>query len=304
MDVLVFEPLTRARNTMKLTELFEIYAAKRLRGCSHNTIRLYKHSIAAYSKTLGRDATLDDLTDDNLQRHMWRLVDDGRSKATANKDCAQIGAMWRFANRNNLVTNWPNVKLLNEPERVPMAWLPHEMDGIFASIEKEPGYVFEVPARLWWKCLLSVLLETGERIGPMKQLERTALAGEFLMIPAEYRKRGTRDKLYKLTSETAGDLQRMIAMHTKEKMFPWDRSETYIYKRYTDILKRARLSHDAKSKFHRIRKLSCSIVKLMGGDATAAMDHASTRTTKRYLDPRIVGETPTSDYIKRYRKGG
>jgi site-specific recombinase XerD len=289
---------------MKLLELFEIYTAKRLRGCSPNTLRLYRHSIAAYEKTLGRDATLEDLTDDNLHRHMWRLVDEGRSKATANKDCAQIGAMWRFANRNGLVTNWPNVKLLNEPERVPMGWLSHEIDALYASIEREPGYVLGIPARLWWKCLVSVLLETGERIGPMRKLARTAISGQFLLVPAEFRKRGTRDKLYKLTAKTAQELIELIGYHKDEKLFPWDRTETYVYKRYCDILKRAGLSHDDKSKFHKLRKTCCSIVKLMGGDPTSAMDHASTRTTKRYLDPRIVGETPTSDYIDRYRKGG
>ena len=188
---------------MRLNELFAIYADKRLRGCSPNTLRLYKHSIAAFEKTLGRSATLEDLTDDNLQNHMWRLVDEGRSRATANKDCAQIGAMWRFANRNGMVSNWPNVKLLQEPERVPMGWLPHEMDRIFASIEKEPGKIFSIPAKLWWKCLVSVLLETGERIKPIRTIERTAISGEWILIPAENRKRQTRDKQYKITPETA-----------------------------------------------------------------------------------------------------
>jgi site-specific recombinase XerD len=289
---------------MTLNELFEIYVSKRLRGCSHNTIRLYKHSIAAYCKTLEREATLGDLTDDNLQKHMWRLVDEGRSRATANKDCAQIGAMWRFANRNGMVTNWPNVKLLQEPERVPMAWLPHEMDRIFTAIQKEPGFVCKVPARLWWHCLISVLLETGERIGPMRQLSRHAISGEYLLVPAEFRKRGTRDKLFKLLPETAAEVHRMLTLHGDGKLFPWDRSETYIYKRYTGILKRANLSHDSKSKFHRWRATCGSIVKAMGGDPTAALDHASTRTTKRYLDVRICGQESTSDFIRRYRNNG
>lgn len=289
---------------MLLTELFIIYADKRLRGCSPNTLRLYKHSIAAYSKTLGREATLEDLTDDNLHRHMWRLVDEGRSRATANKDCAQIGAMWRFANRNGMVTNWPNVKLLQEPERVPMAWLPHEVDRLLKSIEKEPGFVCGVPARLWWHCLVSVLMETGERIKPIREMARTALSGDYLLIQAELRKRMTRDKMYKLTPETASELHRMLTLHGEEKLFPWDRSETYIYKRYTDILKRAHLSHDSKSKFHALRRWTASVVKRMGGDPTAALDHASARTTKRYLDVRICGQEPTSDFIARYRKNG
>lgn len=289
---------------MTLNELFEIYVAKRLRGCSSNTIRLYKHSIAAFTKSLGHETTLNELTDENIQRHMWRLVDEGRSRATANKDCAQLCAIWRFANRNNLISSWPSVRKLQEPERVPLGWLPHEIDKIFESIDREPGRVSTAPAKLWWKCLLLVLIDTGERIGPMRKLPRTSLAGQYLLIPAELRKRGTRDKLYKLSAKTAVLLADLLSTHNEPMLFPWDRCETYLYNRYTGILTRAGLSHDSKSKFHRLRKTTASIVKRMGGDAQAAMDHSSARTTRAYLDPRIVGEIPTSEFIERYRKQG
>jgi hypothetical protein len=147
-------------------------------------------------------------------------------------------------------------------------------------------------------------METGERIKPIREMNRTSLSGDYLLIQAELRKKMTRDKMYKLSPETAEQIRLMLTMHNEEKLFPWDRSETYIYKRYTDILKRAQLSHDSKSKFHALRRWTASVVKRMGGDPTAALDHASTRTTKRYLDPRLCGDIPTSDYILRYRKNG
>lgn len=197
------------------------YSEKRLKGCSANTLRLYRHSIKSFEKTLGRPATTDDLTDDNMHKHMWRLVDEGRSRATANKDCAQIGAMWRFANRNGIVSNWPNTRLLQEPERVPMAWLPDEIDRLFDAIEREPGFVCGVPARLWWKCLVNVLLETGERIKPIRELERTAVSGEYIKVRAELRKRMTRDKMYKLTKSTAADVQQILSLHREPRLFPW-----------------------------------------------------------------------------------
>lgn len=289
---------------MTLTELLELYIAKRLRLASKNTLRLYRHSIKSFEKTLGRQCTVDDLTDDNLERHMSAVVNAGRSRATANKDCAQISAIWRWANRNDLTKTWPNVRKLTEPERVPLGWLPHEMEAIFASIEKETGKVFTVPAKLWWRALISVLLDTGERIGPMRQLSRDALQGNHLHVPAELRKRGTRDKLYQLCDDTVADLKEILRLHNKPNLFAWDRSETYVYYRYTAILKRAGLSHDSRSKFHRIRRLVASAVKRMGGDPTAALDHSSPRITKTYLDPRIVGEVPTSELMKRYRRNG
>lgn len=51
---------------MKLTQLFDLYARKRLRVASPNTHRLYRHSIAAFEVTLKREATTLDLIDDNL----------------------------------------------------------------------------------------------------------------------------------------------------------------------------------------------------------------------------------------------
>lgn len=288
---------------MTLQELFELYCEKRLRGCSTRTITLYKHSIEAFTKTVGHPATTLDLTDDNLYKHMHERVECGRSKATANKDHAQITAIWRWANKNRLCDTWPSVRKMQEPERVPLGWTPDELNRIFASIEKHPGRIFGVPASLWWKCLLLVLVDTGERIGPMRKLTRDSFNGEYLLVSAELRKRGTRDKLYKLSPETVQSLADLLGQHKQAVIFPWDRSETYIYYSYDLILRRAMLSHDARSKFHRIRRTCGSAVKLLGGDPTAALDHASPRTTRRYIDPRIVGDTPTSDYMWRYRRG-
>jgi site-specific recombinase XerD len=175
---------------MLLDELFSLYARKRLRMRSPNTIRLYQHSIAAFEKTLGRKATTLDLTDDNMESHMDRVVSSGLSTASANKDLWQLGAIWRFANRNRLVDTWPNVRLFPEPERVPMAWLPEELDRLFESVAQEDGTVSGAPASLWWQSLLSVLLDSGERIGAIMRCTRSNIHGSFLLVPA-YSKRLT-----------------------------------------------------------------------------------------------------------------
>jgi site-specific recombinase XerD len=269
---------------------------------SPNTIRLYRHSIAAFEKTLGRKATTDDLTDDNVELHMSRIVDSGLSTASANKDLWQLGAIWRFANRNRLCDTWPNVQLYPEPERVPMAWLPDEIDRLFASVAKEDGTVSGAPASLWWQSLLSVLLDCGERIGAIMRCTRHNIHGSFLLVPACHRKGKTRDKLFELSSETLVLLSSLTLSHRYNELFPWDRSETHIYYRYTQILKRANLPSDSRSKFHRLRRTVASAVKNQGGDATAAMDHASSATTKRYLDPRLTGEVSTCSLVDGWRR--
>jgi site-specific recombinase XerD len=153
---------------MKLLELLDLYTKKRLRIASPHTLRLYRHSIAAFERTLKREATTLDLIDDNLDEHMARLVSAGLSVATANKDYAQITAIWRFANRNRLVETWPNVQPYQEPERVPLGWLPPDLQLLFKSIAQEEGSIFNAPACLWWTTLIMVLLDCGERIGAVR----------------------------------------------------------------------------------------------------------------------------------------
>jgi len=287
---------------MTLYELFELYARKRLRVASPHTTRLYRHSIAAFEVTMGRQATTNDLIDDNLDDHMARLVNAGLAVATANKDYAQITTIWRFANRNRLVDTWPNVRPYPEPERVPLGWMPADLHKLFLAIREEPGTICSAPACLWWKTLILVLLDCGERIGAIRQLTRDSIQGNCLLVSAGFRKGKTRDKLFALEPETMESLKVLLMSHRRKELFPWDMCQTYVYTRYKKILERAGLSVDRRSKFHRIRRTVASAVKNQGGDATAAMDHANSKTTQRYLDPRIVGETPTSKLVADWRR--
>lgn len=286
---------------MLLTELLARYIDKRLKGKSANTIRLYHHSINSFAKTVAATPELLHLTDENIERHMWRVVRNGRSPATANKDHGQLTALWRFASHNRIVDTWPNVRTMQEIEHVPLGWLPEECVDLLNAARAQHGVIGSVRASLWWECLILVLFETGERIGAIRELKKSALQDHWLLVPAEARKGSRRDKLYTLQPETVQLLRQLIRLNTESDMlFHWDRCENYIYNRYSKILQQANLPDDRRSKFHRCRRTTASAVARGGGDATAAMDHASPRTTKRYLDPRIVGGVKPSDLIKDY----
>jgi len=62
----------------------------------------------------------------------------------------------------------------------------------------------------------------------------------------------------------------------------------------------AGLPTDRRSKFHRIRRTVASAVAEAGGNPSEALDHASPKTTKRYLDPRIVGTQPVDSILANY----
>lgn len=287
---------------MYLVELLDIYAKKRLRLASPHTLRLYRHSIEAFSKTLGHRATLDDFNDDALETHMYAVVERGLSVASSNKDFAQLSALWRFAHRNRLVDRWPNVRPLKEPERIPLGWLQHELERIFAAVAKLDSSICGIPESLYWDALLSTLLDSGERVGAIRKLKREHLHGQHILVPAEFRKGRTRDRLYLLLPETMEKIRTVLALSRRELIFPWPYCETYLYGKYTEILKSAGLPHSSKHKFHAIRKLVGSAVQHQGGNATVALDHANPRTTKAYLDPRITAETPTCQLVSEWRK--
>lgn len=287
---------------MTLLELFELYTRKRLRAKSKRTTELYLHSINAFSKSLGKEATVEDLTDDNLESHMWRVIGDGLAVPTANKDYAQITAMWRFAHRNRLCETWPNLRALKEPERVPIGWLPEELERLFASIARQEGHVSYAPASLFWRSLINTMLDTGERVGALLQLKRCHLHPSHILVPAEFRKAKTRDKLFALSKTTIDDVRLLLNHHEEERIFPWDKSPTHIYNHYRQILIRAKLPHTAKHKFHCIRRTVASAVAHEGGDACQALDHSSPKVTKKYLDPRIVGQVQTADLVSQWRQ--
>lgn len=282
---------------MLLTDFFEsTYRTERLLGKSENTNRLYRISIRNFAKTLGKQPNLDDLTVAKVCRHMQRMLDDGKAAATANKDRAQLVTIWRYAFQKTLVAEFPNVPQLTEPERTPVAWLPEEFSRLIDTIDQLDGMLVHVPRSLWWRTILLVCLDTGERIGAIRIAKWEWIYGEWLNVPAEARKGKRRDRAYRLNSETIGHLQ-AIRLASPSRPFPWPYCEDYLWTKYNEILKAAGLPHGRRDKFHKIRRTTASVSNAAGMDAQEVLDHAYRRTTQRYLDPRFTRDKQACDVI-------
>jgi integrase len=286
---------------MTLDQLFELYKSKQLRFKSDNTVRLYRHTLKSFARTIGRPPTIHDLDSDLIEMHMEAIIKRGGSPASANKDRGQLLALWRFAAAKRIVEQWPTIAIMKEPEIVPMGWLADEAAKLLNACRNATGFIASVPAGLWWVALVSILLDTGERIGAIRPLQKHHLQGGYLLVPAAFRKGQRRDRLYSLQPSTVDVIKQVLQSNKgSDEMFPWDRSETYIYRRFSTILESAGLPTDRRSKFHRLRRTVASAVTAAGGDATAALDHASPKTTKKYLDPRIVGSVSVSNILAAY----
>lgn len=271
-----------------------------LRGRSPRTIDLYLISIRSFSKFLCRPPRLSDLTDETVNRHLCHFRELPRSPSTVNKERSNLTALWRFACRKRFLDVWPDVPKDIQPETVPVAWLPHELDKLFCQARKMPGWVGSIPAASWWLALLAVCWDSAERINAILSLRWSDIdLGEGWMVAtAGTRKGGRSDEAYRLHPNTIAALK-AIRFPRRDKVFPWPHHSTYIWQRYKRLLELAGLPTDRKSKFHRIRRSVGSYIKAAGGDATEALRHRDSRVTRAYIDPRIYAPKQPVDFLFR-----
>mgnify|MGYP000706385126 CR=1 FL=1 len=289
---------------MKVTDYFESnYRIRKLRGGSKNTLRLYRSSIKKLAKTLGRDPTLADLSDDNVGLMMQRVLDDGGAAATANKHRAQLLAIWRYASSQRVVDKWPTVTAEREPERVPTAWMAEDISTLLTALDLLEGNLkgTDIPRKLWWRSIVGIALDSGERIGALTQCRWDWLDRNWLLVRAEARKFGRRDRRYMLSDETV-DLLAKLRPYTasSELIFPWPYTPNYLWRLYERILVEAGLPYGPRDKFHKLRRTLASVGHSMGLDAQELLDHQHRRTTKRYLDPRFTREVQGSQVLAKY----
>lgn len=265
-----------------------------LNGICDRTRTLYSLTIKSYGKFLGHPATLADLDELSIARFLAYRVRE-RAAATASKDRAQIRAIWEFCARRKLVETWPTIKTIRVPRRVPECWLTHEYMRLLASASLEQTTLDGIPAALWWRALLLLAYDTGERITPLISLRWSCVKPGAVLFVAEDRKGRRADVYREIGPETAAAIEAIRG--DRDLVFPWPRSYTYLWKRLGIILERAGLPASRRDKFHKVRRTTASYYQAAGGSAQQLLDHASPNTTRGYLDPRIVRGTAAPEVL-------
>lgn len=273
---------------MLLSDFFrDVYRPLRLLNRSARTDQLFRYTIKLFGKTLGREATLDDLSDIVVARHLSALLAEGRKPASVNKERRQLVALWNLAAKKRLVDQFPVLPTVHEPEQLPKAWTTEELWRLRMSCNMQPGTYSGVPANRWWLAMHHVLFSTGERITAVMRLQWKDITGNVIVFPAEYRKGSKRASVATLTKAAVESLE-MIQSPVRAEVFPWPYQASYLYNIYKEILQRAELESDSRSMFHRMRRTHATHLKAAGGDPTASLGHASAVTTSRYIDPRLL----------------
>lgn len=278
---------------MTLNEFFDdFYRPLKLRGRSENTSRLYHNTLKQYSKYLGRQATIeDDLNDLQVSRYLEHRSRE-RSILTAEKERSQICALWRCAADRRLTDLRPCVPKTQIPFRVPTAWSIDQLKALLATAKALPGKVGDVPAHVWFTALIQVLWQSAERVGAILSVTKEDYTRPMILVRAECRKGGKRDKLYTFSDSVCDLLDVLKRSGNGPKLFAWPRQYEYLWNRFGKIVKAAGLEGGRRSKFHQLRRSAATHFAARGGDPTALLDHSSPRVTKAYLDPRFIDTGP------------
>ncbi|WP_099264479.1 tyrosine-type recombinase/integrase [Rhodopirellula bahusiensis] len=274
------------------------YIPARLIGKSAATIRLYKQSIRTFSKWLARPALLGDLQTQTVSEFLqWCLQNTERSAATIEKDRVQLCTLWNFAAKRRWVEDFPDIAAINCPQRAPDAWSDSELVALMDACESAKGTVGRVDSCKFWPALVSVIYDTAERVGAVMQVKRQDIDSDgWITVRGEYRKGQTRDRRYRLRPITIERIN-AIKVFGQSKVFDWPYTETYIFYKFGKILDAAGLPSNRRSKFHKLRRTTASNFEAAGGNATALLDHTHRRTTRAYLDPRVLREVQPADIV-------
>lgn len=289
---------TEYKGQMTIWGMFvKYYKPQRLAGKSPETSRLYRISVRHFSRWLGRPALLSDLTDERVGAFSEHRVEVCKSRNTAQKDVTQILCMWRYATLRQLGPPAPIVREPDGSKPVPDAWTEQELDQLIRHIRTLSAPMPNgTPARLFWEALLSLVLDTGERITACLNIKSHQLDGDgWLFIPPDDRKGRKEGKRFKLSQNTREVLEKLRPYQSGDSVLEWPYCRTYIWAKYGRVLDGAGLPNKRRTKFHKMRRTCATYYEAAGGDATKLLGHSNRIVTDAYIDQRFVTTPQPAD---------
>lgn len=270
---------------MRLNDLVGEYCTRKLRWASAATRLKFTRAETAFSGFLGRPATTDDFEVDRVLDFLQSIR---RSPHTQNEYRAKLVALWNYAAKRRVVTDFPDLPKVPTVRRMPVAFGVHQFRALLAAASTMPRAVCGVPGGLWWPALLQLGWATGERYTALvgAQWHDFSVETGRLIVRAETRKGHDRDRLYLLPEWCQAALNALPRLHSQIL-----RPSTNYWRQWDELLKRAGLPADRWHKTHALRRSHASHLAAAGVDPCAALGHSSVQVTREhYLDPTIVGE--------------
>lgn len=314
-----------------LREFLEFYARLKLDlkksslGQYHTLANLMERAAGRPLST--RDAfSLDFATDFRL----W-LKERGRANTTINSKCRELRTLWRVAHRKGWAGEPPDreeLPRLKELKRTPKGWSLEKMERLVAACHRarpvrRPQVPMDFDGRkqqifVWegrhWVALILTIYDTALRIGAVlrlrvEQLDFAASAIAMadygaVSVEAEQQKDGE-EAAFSLHPSTvaaiADSLDGRGVFSGCDLLFPWPLNRRSIWPHLEAILRDAGLECGRRDKFHRVRRTSASHAEhARSGTAQQHLGHSDFATTRRYLDPEIVGTLNVAALLPRF----
>ena len=245
---------------------------------AHNTKRLMRNSVRLLNETLGREATLEDLTETTIAKHLKRLLDDGRSPFSVRKMRSDLMAMSNFAARRRLVDRAFYLPPIKINEKSPFAYTEDEIRRILDSCRTQRGEaVYKVNGRTiggvpkadYMTALMMVLFQTAERKSAVLSMSFENVHKDHIFFPADDRK-GSRFNVSPINQDCYDAIQKIIEPK-RELVFDCG-SKSSFHRWFAAVLKDANVPSDC-GHAHAIRRSSATIMVENGGTPIEVQQH-------------------------------
>jgi integrase len=265
-----------------------IYVPSRLELCAES-IRQIEMSIRVFERWAGRQLSLADLSED-LIRQFLATYRQTHSAATTNSKRCQLLAIWRCAWEEDYLPAPPKARKIRKAKAIPTipeAWSASQVGAILEATASVKGSIAGITAAWWWRSLLHVAYDTGERRSAMlaTKVSDVTLAGPWIVF------RRTKTKVPRwcpLSAEAPASCSR-IYDPTRPLMWPWPFSREWLDKSLRSILKAAGVPYGRSSGglFHKFRRTSGTLVESNGGDGAKHIGDTRAVFERHYRDPRF-----------------
>lgn len=241
-----------------------------------------RYVVVHFSKFIGRPATFDDLTVDNVNAWIAEMCASKLSKQSCRSKRRVLLVLWRAAADRDLAPMLPERKIrkVKAPPLIPKAWTADEMRRLIATCRELRGpRNGDFPARFWLAFVL-VAYNTGLRLSDLVRLRFDDIGadGGFTIIQQKTGFPVTchlKPATLAAVANLAGRGDRIFAYHLQT-----------MQAQFKHIVRRAGLVGSIKT----LRRTAATLCECATpGSASALLGHRDPALAVRhYLDPRQV----------------
>lgn len=253
-------------------------------------------TIRTFEKFLGHRPGLADLSRPTIYDFMgWCAERRGFAPKTINNKRGDLLTLWYCAEEAGLLAPPPRIRKRREPVRLPVVWSLAEIRVLYAATDRLHGWFHGIRKSLLGKLTLSLLWDTGSRIGTLRlaRLAHVDLARGTWFVPAENIKGKVADRLYRIHADTASLLKQSLPP-SRELLVPLPSDRNTLYGWMRSLLSLAGLPHDRLHQFHCIRRTAETQAAAKNGIswAASAVGHTEAVAKKHYINPAYLPDAP------------